>query len=160
MAPCSAITASAQVAVPAEQAWAFVASGLKQTHWALGSLDRRELDNGMFEGTSRWDYSKLYIKIVSDKEKLLVDYFVGPKPDPNNVRWGVRTTVVPGTQLGIGENQCMVVMTTFRNSATTDEAWTFRRHCWETEIKLIKSRSEHNDILFVLFWKGPFCHKS
>ena len=77
----NAHAASIEVPVPAEQAFAFMADGLKQSHWALGSMNRRALGDNLFVGQSSFDGEDLYVRIESDPALLLVDYAVGPSPD-------------------------------------------------------------------------------
>lgn len=136
------VTASAHIDVPAEFAFAFVADGMKQTHWALGSMERKLLDNGLFTGVSRWTYKPLYIRIESNKDLLLVDYFTGPEPKTESLRWGVSTRVIPGESQGMGKDRCIVAMSVWRTPTTTDEHWSRTQYVWPTEMALIKARSK------------------
>ena len=74
-------TASIQVDVDAATALSFMADGMEQTHWALGSVDRRRVpDTDVFVGTSSFTGEDLYVRPVGDAQRLLVDYYVGPSP--------------------------------------------------------------------------------
>lgn len=132
--------ASVEVAVPARTAFEFMASGMNQTHWALGSLERREVEPGLFLGTSRFSYEQLYVRLKSDPELLLVDYYGGR--DPQQLRWIVESRIVPGDQLGIGDDRSLITLTTWRRDES-DEQWALRYHVWQTEIQLIKGRIEY-----------------
>ncbi len=140
-------TASAEVAVPARTAFAFMADGMKQTHWALGSMNRRALDDGIFVGTSRFTFQELYVRLDAQPDLLLVDYYGGPEPDA--LRWIVSARIIPGDQLGIDENHSLITLTTWRHASATDAEWDLRHHVWRTEIALIKARIEHESTLAV-----------
>lgn len=138
--------ASTEVAVPARVAFDFMADGMKQTHWALGSMNRREVGDGVFVGTSRFSFEELYVRLVPQPELLLVDYYAGPDPAAE-LRWIVQARIVQGDQLGIGPERSLVTLTTWRHASATDEEWDLRHHVWRTEIALIKSRIEHESTL-------------
>ena len=77
----NAHSASIEVGVPAEAAFAFMADGMKQNHWALGSVNRRELGGNLFVGQSSFDGTDLYVRIDGYPELLLVDDSTGATPD-------------------------------------------------------------------------------
>ncbi len=135
-------TASIRVSVPARTAFEFASDGLKQTHWALGSMDRTLLPNGLFQGISRWTFQPLYIQIKSNPELLLVDYYTGSEAESDRLRWAVSTRVIPGETQGWDTECCLVIMTVWRGPKTTDDQWRRTSHVWPTEIELIKSRCE------------------
>jgi hypothetical protein len=135
-------TAAIHVDVPAATAFAFMADGMKQSEWALGSWDRRRHSDDVFVGTSRWDFEDLYVRLRSDPDLLLVDYFGGK--DPDDLRWIVSARVVPGDQLGLGPQRSLITMTCWRGADTTDEAWELQSHIWPTEIALIKALVERD----------------
>jgi hypothetical protein len=135
-----AIAAATEVAVPAEAAFAFMADGLKQDHWALGSMNRRALGDGLFIGQNQFDGSDLYVRLVSDPELLLVDYSTGPAPEQLTPR--VEARVRRGAWLGLDESACVVTLTIWRWDGCSDEDWEFHHHLWRTEIRLIKGAIE------------------
>ncbi|MCW2954324.1 MAG: hypothetical protein JWQ48_3494 [Conexibacter sp.] len=139
--------ASVEVAVPARAAFDFMADGLKQTHWALGSWNRRELDDGVFVGTSRFTFEELYVRLEAHPELLLVDYHGGS--DPDDLHWIVQARIVPGDQLGIGEQRSLVTLTTWRHATASDAEWDLTYHLWHTEVALIKGRLEYEAALAV-----------
>lgn len=138
----NAICASIEVAVPAETAFEFMADGMKQDHWALGSMGRENLGDGLYRGKSSFDGTDLYIQIESDPELLLVDYATGPSAaelTPN-----VEARIRRGSWLGLeaGEGACVVTLTIWREPGMEDEDWEFHWHLWRTEIRLIKGAIE------------------
>ncbi|KAJ7844812.1 hypothetical protein B0H13DRAFT_2676092 [Mycena leptocephala] len=112
--PC--ITASVLVEASPDVCFDFVRSGMKQTHWALGSMEREEVEPGLFWGMSLFTYNKLYIRIVAQPELRLVDYYTGTSPA--SLRFGTSTRVI-------------------------DSSCELKSHFWPTEIALIKARIEY-----------------
>lgn len=137
-----AIAASTAVAVPAETAFEFMADGMKQEHWALGSKGREALGDNLFRGESSFDAADLYIKIASDRELLLVDYATGPSPE--ELGPDVEARVRPGSWIGLadGDGACVVTLTIWRWPGASDEDWEFHWHLWRTEMELIKGAIE------------------
>ncbi len=133
--------ASVVVPVPAAIAFEFMADGMRQSHWALGSMERRDLGDGLFVGTSSWDGNELYVRLVANPELMLVDYHVGPSPD--SLRFGVTSRVMDGAAIGQDADRSMITLTQWRTPDMPDEAWERESHVWPTEIQLIRSRIEH-----------------
>jgi hypothetical protein len=135
-----AICAAVEVAVPAEDAFAFMADGLKQNHWALGSVDRRTLGDGLFVGRSSFDGSDLYVRLTSHPDLLLVDYATGPSPEELLPRNEAR--VRRGSWVGRDDSVSVITLTTWRGAGVEEEDWQFRHHLWQTEVRLIKGALE------------------
>ncbi len=132
--------ASAEVAVPAELAFAYLADGLKQGEWALGSWEREQIGERLYRGVSLFDGREVFVRITADPAQLLVDYEVGPALDSMPRVNGAR--VVPGPLLGRPEGSCVVTLMKWRTAAQGDDEW--RRACvtFDTEIHMIKGRLE------------------
>lgn len=135
-----AIAASAAVEVPAEAAFVFMADGLKQDHWALGSVNRKALGDGLFIGQSSFDGSDLYVRLASDPELLMVDYSTGPSPEDLTPR--VEARVRPGSWVGLDDSSSVVTLTIWRWAEADEEAWQFHHNLWRVEIGLIKGAIE------------------
>ena len=86
------------VAVGADTAFAFLADGMNQRFWALGSWDRREVGDGVFVGTSLLDGTELYVRPIPNPALLLVDFETGE--DRRSLAHEVEARVVPGSALG------------------------------------------------------------
>jgi hypothetical protein len=138
----NAICSSIEVGVPAEAAFEFMADGLKQDHWALGSMGRSEVADGLFHGNSSFDGSDLYIRLDSDRERLLVDYAVGDSPEA--LLPHVEARIRRGSWLGLegGDEVCAVTLTIWRWPGVDQDEWEFTEHLWRTEIRLIKGAIE------------------
>ena len=129
--------ATVAVAAPAERALAFMADGLKLGTWAMGCWNTRAAGPDLFVGTSLFDGSTGYVRIVVDRALMNVDYHVGPAPDRlahmNTAR------VIAGATLGRDPQSCVVTLLAWRPAAMSDAEW--RRICvtHEAEMLLIQS---------------------
>lgn len=137
-----AICAGIEVDVPAETAFEFMADGLKQDHWALGSMARKEVEDGLFHGNSSFDGSDLYIRIDSDPDRLLVDYSVGDTA--TDLLPHVEARIRRGSWIGLaaGDDHCVVTLTVWRWPGADQDEWEFHEHLWRTEVRLIKGAIE------------------
>jgi hypothetical protein len=133
-------TASIAVDVDAPTALAFMADGMEQTYWALGSVQRRPVpDSDVFVGTSSFSGEELYVRLVSNAELLLVDYYVGPSPD--ELTWLVEARIQPGGNVGLRSDQSVITLTAWRAGESQAE-WEREYWVWHTELHLIKARLE------------------
>jgi hypothetical protein len=132
--------ASIEVAAPADDAFAFMASGMNQTHWALGSWDRRDEGDGLFSGLSLFDGRRLYVRLESDPALRLVDYFTGPEPGAMNRL--VQARIVDGAELGRDPGTSVVTLVVWRHARQTPESWARTYHAFRTEVHLIRARIE------------------
>jgi len=138
----NAICAGSEVKVPAETAFEFMADGMKQDHWALGSMGREDLGGGLFRGKSSFDGTDLYIRLDSDRDRLLVDYSVGDTAD--ELLPHVEARIRRGSWIGLadGDGACVVTLTIWRWPGAEQDEWEFTEHLWRTEIRLIKGAIE------------------
>ncbi|HEY8644428.1 MAG TPA: hypothetical protein VIL77_00955 [Gaiellaceae bacterium] len=132
--------ATAEVAVPAERAFAYMSDGLKQGEWALGSWQREQLEPGLFRGRSLFDGAETYVRITADPEYMLVDYEVGPSATAllrvNSAR------IVPGPLVGRPEGTCLVSLIKWRMPTQDEDHWYRACVTFSTEIFMIKGRLE------------------
>jgi hypothetical protein len=135
-----AITAATEVAVPAATAFEFMADGLKQDHWALGSVNRKALGDGLFIGQNSFDGSDLYVRLASDPELLLVDYSTGASPEKLTPR--VEARIRSGSWVGLDDSSSVVTLTIWRWDGCDEETWQFHHNLWRVEIRLIKGAIE------------------
>jgi len=132
--------ASAEVAVSAETAFAYLSDGLRQGEWTLGSWNREQIGDRLFKGKSLFTGTETFVRISADPEQLLVDYEVGTAPDKlfrvNSAR------AVPGPVVDRPDGTCVIALMKWRLPTEDDEQW--RRGCvtFETEIQMIKGRLE------------------
>lgn len=129
-----------EVAVPAEQAFAYLADGMRQSEWALGSWRRERFGDGLFRGTSLFTGRPTYVRISATRELLLVDYEVGPSPDAllrvNSAR------VTPGPYVGRPDGISLIALLKWRLREQDDEQWRIACATFDTEIYLVKARLE------------------
>ena len=142
MAPSDPNThcSSIHVDAPAERAFAFMNDGLKQSHWALGSMNRRDLGDGLYVGTSSFDGADLYVRLAGHRELLMVEYSFGT--DPDHLHPVVEARIKPGAQLGRDPDSCVVTLTIWRWPEATQEEWELHYHLWKVEVHLIKGAIE------------------
>ncbi|HXP30758.1 MAG TPA: hypothetical protein VN832_06690 [Stellaceae bacterium] len=133
-------TSSIDVAVPAEIAFDIMADGVRQGEWALGSWRRREVEPGLFVGTSLFDGKETWVRIHADRARLAIDYEVGRSRDGLSFRNAAR--VVPGALLGRAPQSSVVTLMTWRTAAQSDQAWQQVAVTHETEMFLIKGLLE------------------
>ena len=136
----SAQLASVEIAVPAETAFAYLADGMKQGEWALGSWDRRQIGEGLFAGTSLFDGRELLIRLDAVPSLMLVEYHVGRTPDA--LAPLVWARVVPGPVVGLGAERCVLTLVVWRSLGDSEEAWALLGHSFPTEVQMIKGRLE------------------
>jgi hypothetical protein len=132
--------ASIAVKATAKRAFDFMADGNKQSDWALGSWNRKQISADVFFGTSLLDGSEEYIRLVPREDLLLVDYYCGPAPE--SLTWVVEARIVPGELIGLGPQMSLINMTTWRSANADPAYWQMIEHVWQTEIHLIKQLIE------------------
>jgi hypothetical protein len=135
-----AITAATEVDVPAATAFEFMADGLKQDHWALGSVNRKSLGDGLFIGQNSFDGSDLYVRLASDPELMLVDYSTGASPERLTPR--VEARIRRGSWVGLDDSSSVVTLTIWRWDGCDEDTWQFHENLWRVEIRLIKGAIE------------------
>jgi hypothetical protein len=132
--------ASIEIAVPADAAFAYIASGMKQGEWALGSWNRREAADGIFVGNSLFDGSELSIRLTAHPELMLVVYDTGTSADDlRPLVWG---RVVPGPVVGLAGDHCVLTITIWRGAGMSEGDWELTSHTFPTELRMIKGRLE------------------
>ena len=132
--------ASIEVAAPADVAFAYMADGMNQSHWALGSWDRRDEGDGLTSGISLFDGKRLYVRLATDARLRLVDYSTGAEPDA--LRQLVQARIVEGAELGRDPGTSVVTLVVWRHASQTPESWARTYHAFRTEVHLIKARVE------------------
>lgn len=133
-------TASTHVSVAADVAFAYLADGLRQSEWALGSWGREQVGEQLFRGRSLFDGETVYVRISTVPQALLVDYEVGPSLD--QLRRVNAARAVPGPLLGWPETTCVVSLMKWRTSAQDDALWARLCAAYDAEIHMIKGRLE------------------
>ena len=133
-------TSSIAVAVPADAAFGIMSNGVEQGRWAWGSFDRREVEPGLFVGTSVFDGKQTYVRIHADSTLLLVDYEVGRTKE--NMQFRNSARVLPGALLGHDPGSCVVTLMSWRLASQNDAAWQQLGTVHEAEMYLIRGLLE------------------
>ncbi|HEX7382174.1 MAG TPA: hypothetical protein VF265_08465 [Nevskiaceae bacterium] len=134
-------SASILIEDSAERVFPFMADGLLQGRWTLGSWERRELNGENYVcGTSLLDGKATFVRLNVDRQRLRVDYDVGRAPEAMQFRNAAR--VLPGEAFGYGENRCIVTLLTWRLATQSDDAWQAVSKVHEAEMYLIRGLVE------------------
>ncbi|CDZ53968.1 hypothetical protein [Neorhizobium galegae] len=121
---------------PAAAAFELMSDGLKQGQWAWGSLNRTEVEPGLFVGTSTFTGKQTFVRLHIDRDRFQVDYEVGAAKDAMQFRNMSR--VIPGELLRMGPDRCVVTLLTWRLETQTDAEWIQFGTIHEAEMFLIK----------------------
>jgi uncharacterized protein YndB with AHSA1/START domain len=131
---------SIQVGKPAAEVFAFMADPTKLSRWSFGTWETEISADGLVLGTSLFDGAKTYLRIDPDEERLSIDYRLGSKPDTLVPRINVR--VVPGANLGHGENISILTFIAWRAAQMDEARWRRLTAAHELEVVLIKNLLE------------------
>jgi hypothetical protein len=129
-------SSSIMVERPAAVAFELMSDGLKQGQWAWGSLNRTEVEPGLFVGTSTFTGKQTFVRLHVDRDRFQVDYEVGAARDAMQFRNMSR--VIPGELLRMGPDKCVVTLLTWRLETQTDAEWIQFGTIHEAEMFLIK----------------------
>jgi hypothetical protein len=131
------LVASLPVAVVAERAFEILADPIARQKWTLGSVERRWFSDDTIVGTSSFDGRALYSRLVSHRELLMFDSYVGDSPD--DLRPLVQIRIKRGQEIGIDPSHCVVTMISWRSADVSEEDWERQYYVWRTEIHLLKA---------------------
>jgi len=133
-------TSSIEVAVPAATAFEIMSDGVRQGEWAWGSFNRKEVEPGIFSGTSVFDGGETLVRLKVNRENFTVDYEVGRTKDKMVFRNHAR--VLPGPLVGRDANSCIVSLMSWRLASHTQQQWDQLGTVHEAEMFLIKGLLE------------------
>ena len=128
---------TAECAVPARRAYAFLADGIAVGRWALGSFAARRVGRNLFRGRSLFDGSDVLYRPVGDAARLIVDYHVGVTARALVPR--VMARVVPGETTGRDKSSCLVTLVAWRDASMSQARWERLVACHEVEIRLVQA---------------------
>jgi len=128
---------TAECAVPARRAYAFLSDGLAVGRWALGSFGARRVGPNLFRGRSLFDGSQVLYRPVGDAARLIVDYHVGATARALVPR--VMARVVPGETTGRDKASCLVTLVAWRDASMSQARWERLIACHEVEIRLVQA---------------------
>ena len=126
---------SAEVAVAAQDAFAYLADPKMVGRWALGCFKALPTDKpGLYQGISLFDGTKAWFRIESDPERLIVDYHVG---DAERQLPRISVRIVPGPHYGGNTGHCIITMNAWRTVDMPENRWQRLRAAHEAEILII-----------------------
>src|SRR5262249_15875311 len=133
-------SSSIAIGCAADAAFDLMSNGLRQGQWALGSMQRREVEPGIFLGVSIFTGKDLYVPLNADRARFLVDYGAGPGQGAMQFRHMSR--VIPGPTLKLSPRSCVVTLLTWRLATQSDAEWIQLSTVHEAEMFLIKGLLE------------------
>ena len=125
---------------PAAAVFGFMADPENLTRWSFGTWETEIAADGLVAGTSLLDGGKILVRIDADAGRLSVDYRLGQDPAKLVPRINVR--VVPGENLGLGSESCVLTFIAWRAAAMDDDRWRRLTASHEFEVVLIKNLFE------------------
>ena len=136
-------TVSAEVSVPAQEAFRYLSDPLMLGRWALGCFNTQPAaQHGLFKGVSLFDGLEAWFHIDADPKRLVIDYHVG---GPEKQLPRIFTRIVPGSVYGRSDAQCVVTMTAWRTADMSDARWMRLCASHDAEIFLIQAQLDSSD---------------
>ena len=134
---------SVEVAIAAQDAFAYLADPKMVGRWALGCFNALPTDtSGLYQGTSLFDGNTAWFRIDSDPMRFIIDYLVG---DANRQLPRISTRIVPGPNYGQDANHCIVTMDAWRPVDMTDNRWQRLCAAHNAEILIIQAQLMEKD---------------
>ena len=134
---CHSVTVA--VAVSQRSAFAYLSDPLKLGNWTLGSADIKAAGTeGMVEGRSLFDNGRSLIRIDSDPQRGIIDYYIGSRPKHLAMRISAR--VLDGESFGMGNDCCLVTLTAWRPVGMDKTRW--HRLCASHEVEILLAKAQ------------------
>ena len=134
-------TASVTIERSAEAVFKFMSDPNKMDLWSFGTWRISGDDDGLVHGRSIFDGSTACVRIESNAQNRLIDYWVGANAENLAPRIFVRIT--PGEVTGSSTLNCILSMVSFRTEAMSDDRWHRLVTAHAFEVLLIKSVLEN-----------------
>lgn len=125
----------------AEDVFAFMADPAKLHRWSFGTWSTEIAPDGLVTGTGIFDGAKVFVRIDADRQRLSVDYRVGS--EPSNLVPRILVRVIPGSDLGMARDHCVLTFVAWRAAAMNDDRWRRLTASHEFEVVLIKHLIEN-----------------
>lgn len=123
-----------------DHAFAYLSDPGRLGEWSMGCWQGHVEGSGVIRGTSLFDGTKSYVRVLPAGEQRLVDYEVGD--DPTRLVRRISARVVPGDDLGERPTSSLVVLTAWRQASMDDARWQRLVVAHEAEILLLRHRIE------------------
>ena len=129
---------SVEVAIAAQDAFAYLADPKMVGRWALGCFNAQPTDKpGLYQGISLFDGTKAWFRIDSDPERLIIDYHVG---DAVRQLPRISTRIIPGPHYERDMGHCIITMNAWRTVDMTENRWQRLCAAHEAEILMIEAQ--------------------
>jgi hypothetical protein len=128
----------------AEEVFAIMADPAKLHRWSFGTWETEIALDGLVTGTSIFDGGKILVRIDADAGRLSIDYQLGV--DTNRLVPRINVRVVPGPNLGLEAESCVLTFIAWRAAAMDDDRWRRLTASHEFEAVLLKNLIENGRI--------------
>jgi hypothetical protein len=128
----------------AEDVFERMADAANLHRWSFGTWKTEIAADGLVLGTSLFDGSRIYVRIDRDKARLIIDYHLGA--DATKLVPRIQLRVVPGSHLGLGDDQSVLTFIAWRSETMDDERWRRLTAAHEMEAVLVKSLIESGQL--------------
>ncbi|MGH6922159.1 MAG: hypothetical protein ACRED5_00165 [Propylenella sp.] len=130
------------VRATADAAFRYLCDPIALGHWSLGCFDTQPAEEpGLYTGRSLIDGSQAWFRIDADPARLLIDYLVGA---PDRLVRRISARIVPGAELSLPAETCLVSLIAWRPAGISDENWRRVQALHEAEIILIAGQIERD----------------
>jgi hypothetical protein len=108
--------------------------------WSFGTWKTEMRSDGLIHGTSLFDGGGVLVRIDADEHRLSIDYHLGPEPQKLVPR--IQLRMLPGSHLGLGDDQSVLTFIAWRSEAMDEDRWRRLTAAHEMEAVLVKSLIE------------------
>jgi hypothetical protein len=128
----------------AEEVFAIMADPAKLHRWSFGTWEAEISGDGLVTGTSIFDGGKILVRIDADAGRLSIDYRLGV--DRNRLVPRINVRAVPGLNVGLEAESCVLTFIAWRAAAMDDDRWRRLTASHEFEVVLLKNLIENGRI--------------
>ena len=126
----------------AETVFKFMSDPNKMDLWSFGTWRINVDSDGLVHGCSIFDGSTACVRIESNAQNRLIDYWVGT--DSENLAPRIFVRITPSEVIGSSTLNCILLMVSFRTAAMSDDRWHRLVTAHAFEVQLIKSLLEND----------------
>lgn len=125
----------------ADAVFSIMADPAKLQRWSFGTWETEIADDGLVSGTSIFDGARIFVRIDADAERLSIDYRLGT--DPNRLVPRINVRIVPGPNLGLETESCVLSFIAWRAAGMDEDRWRRLTASHEFEVVLLKNLIEN-----------------
>jgi hypothetical protein len=129
---------------PAPDLFARLSDPKNLHRWSFGTWKTELRGDGLIHGMSLFDGAGILVRIDKDETRLSIDYHLGPEPQKLVPR--IQLRMVPGSHVGLGDDQSVLTFIAWRSEAMDDDRWRRLTAAHEMEAVLVKSLIESKQI--------------